>query len=225
MWLFELSSAGGPASPHVTNNEPRYKGCSWGLGEWDESWVGALRSTPLWDAGAGTLAPMIKGVVPKARFPLDCSGSAQLTPPRSSEWAGDMGGAISTDIQSEVILLSFLPGVFQSSSWGLLWAGLSTKVFFLPERSPWIIREMWLSGYQHTSSYPLPSFPHKIRSNAAWDWFVQRAKRPKRLGTAEFTLNLGGGKMSRSGTRGIQSEALKLLCWKKICCPLSSPGM
>lgn len=58
--------------------------------------------------------------------------------------------------------------------------------------------------YWHTSSQPLPSFPHIIRSNAAWDWFVQRAKEPKRLGTAEFTLNLGGGKMSRAGTKGIQ---------------------
>lgn len=173
---------------------------------WDESHLGALRSTPLQDVGTYALASVIEDVVPKARLPLDFSGSAQLTTSQIIRM-GD-GGArqgISTDIQNEVTLLSFLPGVLKLSPWGLPWAGLCIKVFFfLPERSPWITTEMWLSSYWHASSQPLRSFPHTVRSNTAWDWFVQRAKQPKRLGTVEFTLNLGGGKMSRAGTKGIQ---------------------
>ena len=156
-------------------------------------------STPLWDA-----APIIKDVVPKARSPLGLSGSARFTAPQIIGMGdGGVWRGIPTEAQSEVTLPSFLPGVFQLSPPGLPWAGLCTKVFFvLLARSPWITMVICLLAYIFPT--PLPLLPHLIRSNAAWDWFVQRAKQPKRLGTAEFTLNLGGGKMSRAGTKGIQ---------------------
>lgn len=59
------------------NNKLHYKDCSWGLGEWDESGLVALRSHS--DVGTHTLAHIIKSVAPKVQFPLDLSGSAWLT--------------------------------------------------------------------------------------------------------------------------------------------------
>lgn len=118
-------------------------------------------------------------------------------------WGRGMGG-ISTDIR---VKLSSWASSLECFSCHLRTA-LSKFVHKAILLSPWKTPlnnngnvVIWLLA--HIFPTP-PLLPHIIRSNAAQDWFVQRAKQPKRLGTAEFTLNLSGGKTSRAGTKGIQ---------------------
>lgn len=168
---------------------------------------------PLRDVGTHTLAPITKSVAPKVQFPLDLSGSAWLTtlkfirmddgqPSRGniywqSEWSHPPEFPLCS-VPS--IILGIVLNSFE-------YEGTLLSPYYIPlNKSRNVL--FWLLAYFFP---PFHFFPHKIRINMLLDWFKLTAKATKKSRKC-WILSLGGGKVSKADTKGIQEQTLKLLC-------------